>query len=358
MRSRSCRLVAAFLLALSGCSSDRDASPPEAPSEEERELRQRIDEAVASGFSGAILVTVDGKRMATEGHGFARREERIENTPETAFDVGSILKAFTATALFRLAEDGALDLSDPLGDIFPEAPEDKAPITLLQVLQHRAGFDEYHDTTGDFEPMTRLEARERILTQELLFEPGTDMAYSNSGYTLLADVIETVSGETFADHLSRVLFEPANLRHSGFYSDPIWQRVETAVGYDAATFGDNDPATWPYTWALVGNGGLVTSVLDLDRFLTALFGGDIVSTNTLDVMRDDYFEAGAAELDGETVYSEAGAGDFGFGGVLVFAPASDTRILIATNTGETFDIEAFALELTLLVMGLPEASDR
>jgi CubicO group peptidase (beta-lactamase class C family) len=344
-------LLAGLLATVSGCSDPNPPASSEPPSAEERELRLRIDDAVAAGFSGSILVTVDGKRRVTEAHGLANREEALENTPQTAFDAGSILKAFTATALFRLEQDGALALSDSLGDILPEAPPDKAAITLLEILQHRAGFDEYHDTLGDFEPMTRPEARARILAQELLFEPGTDSAYSNSGYTLLADVIETVSGRAFTDYVRGALFEPAGLVQSGFYSEPLWETVETAVGYDASTFGDNDPSGWPYTWALVGNGGLVTTVLDLDRWLSALFGGRVLSEATFERLRTEYLEDGAAEVSGETVYSEAGAGDFGFGGVVTFAPAPDTRVIIATNTYETFDIEGLALDLTSVAMG-------
>jgi len=350
MNLRSSASLFGCLFALAGCSSSEKTSKPNPPSELEREVRAMIDDAAEAGFEGAILVTVAGERLVTEGHGFARRDDEVQNTPETAFDVGSIMKSFTATALIRLTEAGELELSDTLGDIFPDAPPDKTDITLLEVLQHSAGFDEYHDTEGDFEPMTRLEARERIFAQELAFEPGTDEAYSNSGYTLLADVIETVSGEPFTDHLRRALFEPAGLEQTGFYSEPLWQGVETAVGYDASTFGDNDPAGWPYTWALVGNGGLVSTVLDLDRWLTALWDGRVVSEATLELMRDQYLDAGAAEIDGTTVYAEAGGGDFGLGGVLVFAPEPDTRIIIATNTADTYDIEALALELTLLAL--------
>ncbi len=345
---RSPALLFAILTLASGC-SDTEKAPDEAPpSELEREVRLLVDDAAESGFSGAVLVSAGGERLLAEGHGFANRETELENTPETAFDVGSIMKSSTATAVFRLAERGSLSLSDSLADIFPDVPPDKADITLSELLTHSAGFDEYHDTEGDFEPMTRLEARARIFEQELLFEPGTDSAYSNSGYTLLADVIETVSGEAFVEHVRKALFEPAGLEHTGFYSEPLWDTVETAVGYEASTFGENDPASWPYTWALVGNGGLVTSVLDLDRWLTALWEGRVVSETTLDLMRAEYLDGGAAELNGVTVYAEAGAGDFGLGGVLTFAPEPDTRILIATNTYEAFDIEALALDLTLL----------
>ena len=348
MRSQ---LLLSIAFAASACSDPSESDDPSTPVDIPSEVRRRIDDAVTDGFSGAILVTVDGERLATEGHGFADRELELLNTEGTAFDVGSILKSFTATAIFKLAESGELELSDTLSTFFSDVPPDKADITLLEVVQHRAGFDEFHDTTGDFEPMTRLEARAHIFAQELLFEPGSGEAYSNSGYTLLADVIETVSGEAYTDTVRQVAFEPAGMHASGFYSEALWQDVETAIGYDASTFGDNDPATWPYTWALVGNGGLVTTVVDLDRWLTALFDGSVVSAETFEQLRTDYLSTGAADVGGETVYAEAGAGDYGLGGTAVYALGRDTRVIVATNAFEVFDIEEFAVDLALLALG-------
>ena len=354
MNFPACRFLAAVAFAVLGC-SDPDDEPPGSgdPVDVEAEVRSRIDEAAAEGFSGAILVVDAGEQRALEAHGLADRESDVANTVDTAFDVGSILKTFTATAVFKLVEDGELELDATLDSLFPDVPADKAGITLLEIVQHRAGFDEYHDTEGDFEAMTRLEARERIFAQELLFEPGTDEAYSNSGYTLLADVIETVSGVAFTDYVRSALFEPAAMNASGFYSEPVWQTVDTAIGYDASAFGDNDPATWPYTWALVGNGGLVTTVGDLERWAGALFGGRIVGTETLELMQEEYFASGAVSVGGETVYAEAGAGDFGLGGVAIVAPESDTRVIVATNTFEVFDIEEFAVDLALLLLETP-----
>lgn len=354
MNLPACRLLAFVALAAMGCSdADDEPSGSDGPIDVEAEVRTRIDDAVADGFSGAILVIDGGEELALEAHGLADRENDVANTVNTAFDVGSILKSLTATAIYKLAEDGQLDLDATLSTLFPEVPADKADITLLQIVQHRAGFDEYHDTMGDFEPMTRLEARDRIFAQELLFDPGTDEEYSNSGYTLLADVIETVSGVAFTDYVRTNLFEPAAMSSTGFYSEPVWQTVDTAIGYDADTFGDNDPATWPYTWALVGNGGLVTTVGDLDRWSSALFGGQIVGAETLELMKDEYFSSGAVTVDDETVYSEAGAGDFGLGGAAIYAPTSDTTVIVTTNTYEVFDIEALAGDLALLLFENP-----
>jgi len=346
------------VLVLAGCSDPHENSGPSHEPGVPRAVRELIDDAVANGFSGALLVTADGERLTPEAHGLADRDSATANTPNTAFDVGSIVKSFTATAIFRLTEDGVVTLDTTLGEIFPEVPADKTEITLRELVQHRAGFHEYHDTMGDFEPMTRLEARAKIFSQELLFPPDTDEAYSNSGYTLLADVIETVSGERYVDFVHRELFEPAAMRSSGFYSERVWAQVDTAIGYDASTYGDNDPATWPYTWALVGNGGLVTTVGDLDRFITTLFGERIVTQATLDVMREVYFGADEATVDGEPVYGEAGAGDFGLGGVAVFAPESETRVIVTTNTYEVFDIESFATDLALQLLEADRADRR
>jgi CubicO group peptidase (beta-lactamase class C family) len=342
--------IGCALLVLTGCSEpDESSGSPHEPGVPSA-IRELLDDAVKEGFSGAILVTADGQQLTSEAHGLADRDQGTANTPDTAFDVGSILKSLTATAIFKLSQEGVVTLDTALGELFSDVPGDKADITLRQLVQHRAGFDEYHDTLGDFEPMTRLEARARIFEQELLFPPDTDEAYSNSGYTLLADVIESVSGEPYVDFVRHALLEPAKMSSSGFYSEPLWEQIDTAIGYDAVTFGDNDPATWPYSWALVGNGGLVTTVGDLERFVTALFGGRIVTRDTLEVMREVYLIQGEATVAGEPVYGEAGAGDFGLGGVAVFAPESDTRVIIATNGYDVFDIESLATELALRLL--------
>lgn len=338
----ACLVVSAlFTLACSDTKND----PPQAEPDDS-ELAALFAEAAEDGFIGSALVVVDGEQRFAQAYGLANRTTGTPNTTRTAFDVGSLLKEFTAAAVFRLEEQGLLTSSDTLASLLPDVPDDKAEITLLEIVQHSAGFDDYHDTEGDFEPMTRSEARARILAQELLFEPGTDEAYSNSGYTLLADIVETVAGKPYTDFVHDELFVPAGMRESGFYSDELWQSVETAVGYDSDTFGDNDPAAWPYTWALVGNGGLVSTVEDLNRWIVALEAGKVLAPETFESMRREYFDPGAAELCGEVVYAGAGAGDFGLGGVAVDAPARGLRLLLASNSYDSFDIETFAVDLT------------
>lgn len=311
----------------------------------ERELEQRVSDAVDAGFSGALLITVNGQQLVSNGYGLADRTEQRRNTVDTAYDVGSILKVFTAVALFKLEDDGKLSLTEPIGTILPDVPPDKAEITLREIMLHRAGFDEYHDTEGDFEAMTREQARRRILSQALLFEPGTDEAYSNAGYTLLADVIETRSGEPYTDYVRRVISRPAGMEQTGFYSEPLWESVATAIGNGGESFQDNDPASWPYTWALVGNGGLVTTVLDLNLFCDALWDERILGREALARFERESLSNHVVRVDGADVYASAGANDYGFGGVLIDVPSRRTRIIVGSNEYDALDLEAFAVDL-------------
>jgi CubicO group peptidase (beta-lactamase class C family) len=351
-------LTAAGLVALAapqiGCSGESPTTPGR--DELREELERRLTAAAAAGFSGAVLITVDGAKVLASGYGLADRDNDIPNVVDTAYDFGSVMKDLTAAAVFKLEGEGKLAVTDSLATIFDDVPADKAEITILQILQHRAGFDVYHDTEGDFEPMTRLEAHQWIFAQQLLFEPGSEEEYSNSGYTLLADVVQTVSGREFTDYVRDELFAPGGMQQSGFFGDPIWEQVDTAIGYDASTFGENDPAGWPYTWSLVGNGGLVTTVSDLERWLITLWKGEVLGPAAFESYEAHYLAGNAADFEGRTVYVFAGAGDYGLGGFAVDCPEANTRVILGTNTYEVFDIEGFGIELARLVLSAEEGA--
>jgi CubicO group peptidase (beta-lactamase class C family) len=354
MRRRTGSRPIAILLAHLALLASHAACTSGSGSDPHRELREelegRLTEAAGAGFSGSALVTVGGVTVLAQGYGLADRDGGVPNTPDTAFDFGSVMKDLTAAAVFKLQGEGELLVADSLATVLDDVPADKADITLLQLIQHRAGFATYHDTEGDFEPMTRLEARQRILSQKLRFEPGSEEYYSNAGYTLLADVVETVSGRAFTDYVHDELLVPAGMDESGFFGDAMWDEVETAIGYDASMYADNDPAGWPYTWALVGNGGLVATPSDIERWLVAVHGGDVLPTAELDAYLEDYLLPGSVEVDGKTVFSYAGGGDFGLAGLAVDCPEEETRLILATNTNKAPEFENLGEELGLLVL--------
>ncbi len=314
-------------------------------------LRARV--AAQDGFTGAVLAVCEGEVLLDEAHGFADREANVPNETGTLFAFGSVMKEFTAAAIFQLEVDGLLRRSDTLGSFFDEVPSDKAGITLDHLLAHASGLDEYHDTTGDFEPMTRDEAIARIMRQQLAFAPGSAQAYSNSGFSLLAAVVERVTRTPFSDYIRRTLFEPAGMRSAGFPGDGHWREGDVAYGYGPRSVGPrNSPLHWPSpTWALIGNGGLISSVHDMAAWLTSLEAKSVMSARAREAYLRDYLVPNASNFDGVTVYGFAGANDFGFSGLVAWAPEREAYLIMATNAMRTHEFEGFGLQLSQLLLG-------
>jgi len=323
-----------FVLAVS-C----ECSPGEQPGAVVVGVRGRnLDQAVSAdtGFSGSVLAVWRDELVLAKGYGLADPELAVHNSVRTVFDMGSVVKDFTLVAILLLESRGELSTSDTLAQFFPEIPVDKASITLDQVLRMRAGFDEYHDETGDFEQMDREEALGRIFAQSLLFEPGTDAAYSNSGFTLLAAVVELVSGVTFHDYLRESLFGPAGMTSAGFYGDRNVSANFAAVGHGGqAQMGEtNTPPYWPdVTWALEGSGGVYGSVLDLRNWRLAIAEGRILSAEAL--KKYESYRPARPDSGGNRIRFSAGGNDFGFVFVSVEMVDEEGLLIFAQNNNPT-----------------------
>ena len=313
----------------------------------EDNLSKKIDAyvqtAVDAGFSGAVLVSQGGNVILHKGYGLADRDNNIPVRKETVFDIGSITKRFTRAAILKLEEMGKLKTSDTLDTFFDDVPEDKAKITLEQVLEHRAGFHEYHDTTGDFEEMDREQALKTILNQKLRFKPGDQEAYSNSGYTLLAAIIESCSKQSYQSFLNEYLLKPAGMARTGFYRDPLWQEAEVAVGYEGRTIGEkNSPLHWPHmTWALIGGGGLVSSVGELYVWVQALESGKVLSKQAKEKILDPQGNP----------LAYAGGNDFGFSSVVFEYPKEKNYIIVATNAHDNVSAPSLGRQISRILKG-------
>ena len=243
----------------------------------------------------------------------------------------------------KLEEQGKLRRSDTLNKFFDNVPEDKAGITVKQVLEHTAGFHEYHDTTGDFEKMDREQALKTILNQKLRFKPGNQEAYSNSGYTLLAAIIELSSKQSYQSFLKEYLFKPAGMNRTGFYRDSLWKKDEVAIGYEGKTIGEkNSPHYWPHmTWALIGGGGMVSSVGELYKWIQALEAGKVLSEKTKKGMYDPQGNPMAY----------AGGNDFGFSAVVFEYPKEKKNIIVATNAHDNVSAPSLGRQISRILKG-------
>jgi CubicO group peptidase (beta-lactamase class C family) len=321
------------------------------------EVDALLRERAGLGFEGAVIAEFAGERRVSVGFGTLSPDSTRTPDTHTAFDCGSIMKDVTAAGIFLLEEEGRLSREQSLAEFFDDVPSVWAEVTVDQVLSHSAGFGEYHDTEGDFEPMDRATALERIFAQQPLFEPGTDSAYSNSGYTLLAVLIELVAGGDYRTFARQRVFEPLGMTRSGFYGESLWQDGNVAIGSGAESYLDNDPARWPApTWALIGNGGLVSTPEDLLKLAKAFDGDALFQPPTRDAVRESQTGASIA---GKSLFGYAGGNDFGFNAVIAQVPADATYVVAASHVLAPINAEILGVELVQVLYGdvleLPEA---
>lgn len=228
----------------------------------ESSLESYLDQLGEAGFSGSVLVAQNGEIVVEKGYGLADITNEVPITPETVFDTGSLSKQFTAAAILLLAEQGKLQIEDTLADHFDDVPEEKMSITLHQLLTHSSGLPGYV-YAGDFVETGRQEAESLALEADLENQPGSEYLYSDTGYGLLAAVVEKVSGQSFQSYLQENLFEPAGMTRTGFYNDPKWEELTVANGYNnGKDFGSAALRPGPY-WGLLGFGGVLSTTGDL-----------------------------------------------------------------------------------------------
>ena len=293
----------------------------------EGNLREAMDELEEEGFSGSVLVGNEGTILFSEGYGYANKEEAVPAKPFTLYDIGSITKDFTKVAVLKLVERNKISLEDPIAHFFPHAPADKKEITIKQLLYHTSGLGDYHDTKGDFEKMTKQEALAAIFQQPLPFKAGSQISYSNSGYTLLAAIIEKVTDQPFTDYIKKEVIEPCRLQKMDFYQSQQWSPEEVAVGYEAKEMGNiNSPYYWPRVgWALMGSGGLVSSTEEFYQWLTCLNSGKIISKEMVKKHFDLY-------------NSVAGSNDFGFHTISLQRDNGQTLVVFSNGNNEVVQV--------------------
>lgn len=220
-------------------------------------------------FSGAVLVMQKNDIFLHKGYGLADDEANIPVTAETVFDIGSISKQFTSAAIMHLEMQGLLSVSDSITKYFDNVPVDKRGITIHHLLTHSAGFTKDH-FEGDLTPMNKQKALQSIFVQELGFEPGVEYHYSNTGYTLLAMIIENVSGQSYRYYLRKNFFEPLEMNSTGFYGDVHLESLSVAHTYLNGK-DQGKPSKWPGPyWGIMGNGGIMSTINDMYTWWQAL----------------------------------------------------------------------------------------
>jgi CubicO group peptidase (beta-lactamase class C family) len=260
-------------------------------------------------FSGAVLIAKDGKPFYTRVHGLASKRYNIPNRRDTKFNLGSMNKMFTGVAIMQLAEQGKVSLYDPVGKYLPDLPRQEIAekVTIHHLLTHTSGMQDYWDEVFDahwWEIKTVSQLAELIFEDSLLFEPGTDFHYSNSGPIVLGMIIEKVTGQDYYDYVREYIHKPAGMINTDCYEmdTPV---PNLAIGYTRMDYdGSRNPGgAWRnnlFMHVVKGGpaGGGFSTVEDLLRFDIALRKNRLISKESFDTLT-----TGKVEMGPESMYA-------------------------------------------------------
>lgn len=262
-------------------------------------IHARMDEYHIPGLSLAVLRK--GEPLLLQGYGFANLEHNVPATADTLYQLASVSKQFTATAIMLLVEEGRLTLDDPISHYFPDAPASWQPITIRHLLTHtsglvRDGLADYWTTPAamhlDYDTPQMYAI---IAGRELDFVTGEKSSYSNSGYFLLGLIIEHITGKALNEVLTTRIFTPL-----GMFATRI-NDLQAILPNRASGYANTEPnaetnseqSGWckpPYIGLRhhFANGGLVSTVVDLAKWDAALYTDQLLPQARLQEMWTPY----------------------------------------------------------------------
>lgn len=329
---RALAVVLLSMLALAGCATGGGA------------VQASVD-ALMRDYAGdvpgaAVLVIRDGTPVVSRAYGLADLEVRTAATPRTNYRLASVTKQFTAAAVLLLVEDGRLALDDRARRWLPSLPAAADAVTIRHLLTHTSGLIDYEDvmpaaqTTQlrDADVLHLLESQDRTY-----FPPGTDYRYSNSGYALLALIVERASGRNFAAFARERIFAPLDMRSTVAYEEGISTVANRAYGYSfergAWVRTDQSP-----TSAVLGDGGIYASIQDLVRWDAALYDDRLLSDASRRLAFTAHAKTDEPDVDGygygwrirgESLWHSGET--IGFRNVIVRWPRQRLTVVVLTN---------------------------
>jgi CubicO group peptidase (beta-lactamase class C family) len=334
-------------------------------------LVARIDSLVQSHLanapaaSAAVAVVRGSDTIVMRGYGYADLQAKRLAGPTTMYEIGSITKQFTSSAIMRLVEQGKIGLDDDLSKYLPNFPLHGHHVTIRELLNHTSGIHSYTSSPGwrphwadDLSPDSIVGF---IARDTFDFAPGTAWRYNNTGYVLLGMVVEKVTGEPYARYLDEQFFKPLGLRQTTYCPAQRARDTSYAEGYShrgtALVPTEYLSMTQPFS-----AGALCSSVKDYLVWQRALHGGRVVSPRSYSLMtmpdtlangkRLTYgFGLMVADLAGHHVITHGG-GINGYTTSQMYFPADSLSVIMFTNTDSRAP-DFTAMNIARAVLGLP-----
>ncbi len=341
------RISLCLTLALAACSSSGHGTDGE-PEDVAGALERAVDELEL--FGAAMAVEFEGGETWRFASGLSRVETMEEWEPGRSIRIGSVTKTFTAALIFLLVEDGVLTLDDPL-EVWAPGYYDGLGLTLRHLLSNTSGIVSYNyvGSFDDTRPWAPEELAQWAVEHEpaLRFEPGTEWEYSNTNFVLLGLVIEAATGTSYEEQFEARLAGPLGLTRT-YVAGSGDMNPALVDCYDRDGSNTSARADPSFGWAA---GAAVSTPEELARWTSALYGGEVLSASSLELMTtqlvladgttQDYGLGAFVERDGDdALFGHEG----GIGGYITYAfywEADGIALVAATNTFDT-DMRALA----------------
>ncbi len=344
-------ILAAVTLPGSSRSTQTRSSPLQADTAIAAKVAAYMGPLVRMGdFGGNVLITRRGTVLAFGSYQPVGAPSGPAITRATRFGVGSVTKTFTAAAIILLAQQGRLSLRDTLSRFFPGLPHSDS-ITVEQLLRHTAGLRDYYSwlefarrrqQTVSLGELVNLAGRE-----PLDFAPGTRSGYSNTGYAVLAALVERVAGVRYSRFLRDNLLAPLHLNNTGDLSDGS-STAGLAPGYDPdlpprlLRPAEASGRSW-----LEGSGSLYSTVDDLAHWAEAVRLDSLIKWSRLEP-----FGWGPRTSRGRSFLEQNGRTALGYVTYLAIYPAEDLVIVVASNVQADMT-ERTGHDLAAIALGEP-----
>jgi len=265
-----------------------------APAPDTQQLAAELDKifqdlTTANQFSGSVLIAKDGQVILSKGYGFADREKKIPNTPQTVFRIGHITKQFTAMAIMMLQEQGKLNVQDKMCTYITGCPQAWKAITIHQLMTQTSGIPDNSDAFNEKDITSSLPLEQMIADAKrnhplLDSQPGETYNNNSMGYLWLGKIIESVSGQSYEAFLLKNFFDPLQMSKTGNDHN----RADLAIGYadqQPVALGQNN------MWVMFSASGLYSTVEDMYRWDQALYTEKIVPQKVLDTVFTSYVQS-------------------------------------------------------------------
>jgi D-alanyl-D-alanine carboxypeptidase len=312
-------------------------------------LADRVDEFVRAHLAerhipgAAIAVIQNGKIVKRGVHGVASLEHNVKVTTETVFEIGSVSKQMTAAGIMLLVEDGKVSLDEKISAYLPNAPDVWKDVTVRHLLTHTSGIKNYTGLTG-FELSRRVTIDgfiKQLSEHPLEFTPGEKNIYSNSGYNLLAHIIQTRSGKSFMDFMRERVFLPLGMTKTGD-RDPQFIIPLRATGYEWRN--DRYTGRDGCLTDLMGAGSITSTITDMIKWEAALSGDKFLRPESKREMWTQFtFNNGEksiygfgwriADVRGHKLIGHTGQ-TAGFGAAIFRYVDNGLTVIVLTNLGE------------------------